>query len=84
MITAKEAFNTSYSKNIEAQEELHAAEEYIEDTIKQGKFYVMIPYRLNYATCTILRQYGYDVYVCEVSTTIRWDEIHWSEKNALV
>ena len=75
MITAKEAFNNSYTKNIEVQEELHAAEEYIADAIKQGKFYVIIPYRLNHATCTLIRQYGYEVAEVEVSTTIRWDYV---------
>ena len=75
MITAKEAFNTSYAKNIEVQEEWNAAEEYIEDAIKRGKFYVIIPYRLSHATCTLIRQYGYEVAEVEVSTTIRWDYV---------
>lgn len=84
MITAKEAFNTSYANNIEVQEEWNAAREYINDAIKQGKFYVRIPYRLNHVTCALIRQYGYEVTVLETYTTIRWDNVPWSEKNALV
>ena len=80
MITAKEAFNTSYANNIEIQEEWNAAQEYINDTIKRGKFLVTIPYRLSHATCTLMRQYGYEVSVVEVGTIIRWDSIQWSEK----
>ena len=84
MITAKEAVNASYANNIEVQEEWNAAKEYIEDAIKQGKFYVRVPYRLNRATCTIIRQYGYEVSVLEISTKISWDYVSWSEKNELV
>ncbi len=73
MILAKDAFNASYANNVEVQEEWNAVQEYIEDAIKQGKFYVIIPYRLNHATCILIRQYGYEVSVLEVSTTIRWD-----------
>ena len=84
MITAREAFNTSYANNVEVQEEWNAAQEYINGAIKRGKFQVAIPYRLNHATCDLIRQYGYEVSVLETYTTIRWDNVPWSEKNALV
>ena len=80
MILATDAFNASYANNIEIQEEWKAAQEYINDTIKRGKFCVTIPYRLNHATCALIRQYGYEVSVVEVGTIIRWDCIQWSEK----
>ena len=84
MILATDAFNASYANNIEVQEEWNAAQEYINGAIKQGKFYVRIPYRLNHVTCVLIRQYGYEVSVLETYTTIKWDNVQWSEKNALV
>ena len=84
MILAKDAFNASYANNVEVQEEWNAAREYINDAIKQGKFYVRIPYRLNHVTCALIRQYGYEVSVLEISTKISWDYVSWSEKNELV
>ena len=73
MVLAKDAFNTSYANNVEIQEEWNAVQEYINDAIKQGEFYVTIPYRLSRAICTLIQQYGYEVSVLEVSTKIRWD-----------
>ena len=80
MITAKEAFNASYANNVEIQEEWNAVQEYINEAIKKGKFYVTIPYRLNRATCTLIRPYGYEVAVLETSTKIRWDYISESKE----
>lgn len=73
MIQARDAFNASYANNIEVQEEVHVAEEYIKDAMKQGRFYVMIPYRLNRAVCTLMQQYGYEISLLEVNTKIGWD-----------
>lgn len=75
MILAKDAFNASYDNNVEVQEEWSAVREYVNEAIKKGKFYVTIPYRLDRAVCTLMRQYGYEVTVLEISTKIRWDYI---------
>lgn len=75
MITAKEAFNASYANNVEVQEEWNAVQEYINEAIKKGKFYVTIPYCLSRAMCTLIRPYGYEIFVHEKSTKIRWDYI---------
>lgn len=80
MILAKDAFNASYANSIEVQEEWNAVQEYINDAIKQGKFYVTIPYCLSCAICTLMRRYGYDVYVLEKRTQIRWDYVSESEE----
>ena len=80
MILAKDAFNASYDNNVEVQEEWCAVREYVNEAIKKGKFYVIIPYRLDRAVCTLMRQYGYEVNVLEISTKIRWDYISESKE----
>ena len=80
MILAKDAFNASYTNNIEVQEEWNAVQEYVNEAIKKGKFYVTIPYCLSRAICTLIRQYGYEIFVLEKSTKIRWDYISESKE----